>query len=100
LLGALPGAGLHALARHYTCCQCWFLDQDYKLPNVPKKISKDYCSLQNNNMNHGNVLLDCCVLVLVQLKGKEMFQKQKKIQAGRRNIKIEIKFQMMALLAY
>jgi hypothetical protein len=62
--------------------------------------SKDYCSLQNNNMNHGNVLLDCCVLVLVQLKGKEMFQKQKKIQAGRRNIKIEIKFQMMALLAY
>jgi hypothetical protein len=45
------------------------------LPKQPKQSntktkSKDYYRLRNSNMNHGNVLSDCCVLVLVQLEGK------------------------------
>jgi hypothetical protein len=61
-LGAAPHARLDT--------GCWFLDHDYKTPNISKNIFKDHCRLQNSNMNHGNVLSDCCVLVLVQVEGK------------------------------
>jgi hypothetical protein len=56
--------GVAPHVRHYTCC--WFLDHDYKMPkHIPTSLL-----IAKSNIDHGDVLLDSCVLVLFQFKGK------------------------------